>query len=139
MFKNVLNQIEKNEDEWYCVVFDFNQINVGGLYVSFDQFSQIDLSSFDNYKFRVYRKSKKLIVSGTQVPREIFCALSFKYQMWRCMLCKKICKVNENECFCETYSKCWTPLNFQVDGLIFSDKLDFQYHFNPDSFSNLPL
>lgn len=139
MFIETLNQIQSGKDNWYCVVFDFAQVNAGGLYITYEQFLDMTVEPFGEYSFRTYKKSKKIVVSGLGTPPAQFCALDLKYQNWRCILCKKISNVNESKCFCETYSKCWTPMNGQINGLIFSNNLDFSYHFNPDSFSNLPL
>jgi hypothetical protein len=139
MSNSTLNYIESNSTGWYSLVFDFQQINVGGVYISLDQFSEAEFSEGQKYQFRVYKKTKKLVVSGNVSPEFEYCALGLKYQSWRCLLCKKISKINESKCFCLTYSKCWTPLNFQINGVIFANDLNFQYHFAEDSFSNLPL
>jgi hypothetical protein len=139
MFKNILNQIETNDTNWYCVVFDFTQINAGGIYITYEQFLDMDVAAFKDCQFRIYKKTQKIVVSGVSLPSGNFCVLNFKYQMWRCMLCKKINNINESKCFCESYSKCWTPLNGQIEGLIFTDQPNFSYHFCQESFSNLPL
>jgi|APCry1669189369_1035219.scaffolds.fasta_scaffold00624_13 hypothetical protein len=139
MLKNILNVIEINDNYWSCVVFHFNEINVAGLYVTYDQFLEMEQDSFEPYNLRLYKKSQKAVVSGQNLPNASFCALNFNYSMWRCLICKKISKVIEAECFCAGESKCWTPLNCRVSGLIFSDQLDFQYHFKTDTLSNLMI
>jgi len=55
------------------------------------------------------------------------------------LLCKKISNVGEANCYCLTYSKCWTPINAEVSGVCFSNTLEFKYHFDHDDLSNLIL
>jgi len=134
-----LNHVFENDSGWFCNVFEFDKINVGGLFIGFDTFSEMNVKDCEGINFRIYKKSKKLVVSGLFSPLKTFCALNLSYPMWRCMLCKKISNFTENQCFCDSYSKCWTPLNGEIIGVLFNDKLEFSYHFEKDTFSNLIL
>lgn len=132
-----LNHILKNNSGWYCNVFEFNRINAGGLYISYDDFLEMTVHSFKDINFRIYKKTKKVVVSGKQNIDKSFCAFTLSYPMWKCLLCKKISNFTEHQCFCESYSKCWTPINGEITGVAFSNEMDFNYHFEKDSFFNL--
>lgn len=132
-----LNHIIKNESGWFCNVFEFDKINIGGLYINYDEFSEMPVHPFYDMNFRLYKKTKKVVISGTKEINESFCAFRLNYPMWKCLLCKKISNFNEHQCFCESYSKCWTPINGEITGVSFSDTLEFNYHFEHDLFSNI--
>jgi hypothetical protein len=132
-----LNQVVRLESGWSCVVFDCNQINLGNVYINFEDFNNMPVATLENISFRVYSKSKKVVVSSV-VPVEFdFCALDFNYSMWKCIHCKKINRVSDANCFCSTYSNCWTPINGSISSVIFSNKFEFKYHFEDNTLSNI--
>lgn len=134
-----LNQLHKTEHAWSCVVFDCTQINVGNVYIDFEDFNHMSVLPIENISFRIYNKSKKVVVSSTNLLDFKYCALNFTYTMWKCYQCKKINRISDAKCFCETYSNCWTPINGSISGVIFSNEYEFKYHFEDNALSNLIL
>jgi len=134
-----LNQIIKSETSWICNVFEFDRINAGGLYLSFQDFEFMDVEPFTEQNFRLYRKTKKIVLSsGGQIDYN-FCALRLRYDYWKCLLCQKLSKISESKCYCLTYSNCWSPIDGVITGASFSNELLFLYHFEENAFSNLIL
>lgn len=134
-----LNKIIHSKYGWLCNVFEFDKINIGGLYIDYEQFTNMNVLPFNNCNFRFYRKTKKIIVSsGNKIDFE-YCAISLNYSIWKCLLCKKICNSFESKCFCKTYSTCWTPIDGEIKGVDFNQDNNFLYHFDEDILSNLIL
>jgi hypothetical protein len=132
-----LNRIVHSESGWTCNVFELDKINVGGLMITSEDYETIEVMPFSDYVYRFYKRSKKIVFSS-KIPTEYnYCGLDVKYSMWKCVLCKKLSKANDPNCFCQTYSKCWTPINAIISGVIFSHNCEFEYHFSNNELSNL--
>ena len=134
-----LNKIIFSESGWTCNVFAFDIINAGGLYIDFNTFKEYEEQTFEDYVYRVYSRSKYIVFSSKKEIEFEYCALSISYKYWKCLLCKKLNKISDSKCFCLTYSTCWTPLDGVLSGLHFSNDIDFNYHFNDNTLSNLIL
>lgn len=134
-----LNKIIHLNTGWICHVLQLDTINTGGLYLSYDHFSEMEVAPFNDCCFRLYRKSKKIMLSNSGNINFEYCALDLKYDLWECLLCKKICKNVDAHCFCSTYSTCWTPIKGEITGALYNNDGDFLYHFNDDVLSNLIL
>ena len=134
-----LNKIIKSESGWTCNTFEFDKINAGGLYISYEDFENMEVLPFGDYAFRLYRKSKKVVISSAHFVEYEYCALKLEYSMWKCLLCKKLSPISAAECFCKEYSICWSPIGGKISGVIFSNNCQFYYHFNDNSLSNLIL
>ena len=132
-----LNTIIKSESGWTVNVFEFDRINTGGLYISYEDFDAMQVEPFTEQTFRLYRKSKKIVISSDAFVDYEYCALSLQYFFWKCLLCKKLNKISDPNCFCQSYSTCWTPVNGIITGVVFSNDLNFEYHFVDNSLSNL--
>lgn len=139
MIKFPLNKIIKSELSWTCNVFEVGVINAGGLYIDNDQFETMNVLPFEDYAFRFYRRTKKIVISSNKPTEYEFCAIDLNYTLWRCLLCKKISKRSEPKCFCKSYSICWTPIDGEISGILFDNDCSFNYHFNDNSLSNLIL
>ena len=124
-----LNVIKKTSDNWHCIVFDFNQINAGGVYLDFEDYDAININSLDGIKYRLYSKKKQIVISGSSIPSENFCALNFRYKKWRCRICKRILRIDVSKCLCTNRSTCWTPMDVEISGIILQSTSDFLYHF----------
>lgn len=134
-----LNQIVTTESGWSCNVFKFGIINNGGVYIDEDEFENILVNKNFAYNLRTYARSKIVVVSSKEFVPYKYCALDFKYNYWKCLICKKLNKFFENKCFCNTYSNCWTPIECEIEGLIFSNDIEFKYHFGNDLDSQIIL
>lgn len=139
MYDFPLNKIIKTEAGFTCVALQLNVLNTGGLYLSEDDFEKISIEQFQDYVIRYYKLSKKLVVSSNKLIEENYCSLDFAYENWRCLICRKLCKKSEPNCFCNTYSKCWSPIDGKITGVLFSNECQFNYHFDNDGLSNLIL
>lgn len=135
MQENPLNEIINHGSNWICTVFELDRINAGGLYISTEDFAEMDVAAMDCH-FRVY-KSKKIVVSGAGQPEKPFCVLDVQYDLWKCMCCKKISRNNEPECYCGSYNKCWTPIRGSIVGVRFIDSLDFDYRMHDNNILNI--
>ena len=132
-----LNKIVFSESGWTCNVFEFDVINEGGMYIEYDVFKEYTQQDFEDYTYRVYHKTKKIVFSSKKETEFQYCALNVSFQYWKCLLCKKLNKISDSKCFCLTYSTCWTPINGVLSGVYFSNDLDFKYHFYDNTLSNL--
>jgi hypothetical protein len=132
-----LNKIKHIETGWICNVFEFDRINTGGLYISLDDFMEMKVKPFDDYIFRLYKKTKKIVINSVNPTDYEYCAIDVFYPLWKCMLCKKICKNTDSKCFCKSYSTCWTPINGEVTGLLFNNDGNFNYHLDKSFLTNL--
>ena len=114
-----------------------NPTNVSnGLGLKFYLFS---IDNNDNFVLRYYKWSKKIVVSSNQLTDYNYSAIDFGYENWKCLICRKLCKKSEPNCFCKTYSKCWSPIDGKIKGILLSNECEFDYHFNNDELSNLIL
>ncbi len=134
-----LNTIIKSELGWTCNTFELDKINAGGLFLSSQAYEQITVLPFTDYSYRFYKRTKKIVISSSVFVDYQFCALDFQYQNWKCLLCRKLNKISDPICFCQTYSNCWTPIDGIISGVSFSNSLDFSYHLNDDGLSNIIL
>jgi hypothetical protein len=134
-----LNQIVKSNSGWSCNTFEFDKINIGGLYLSSESYDEMQVLPFTEYTYRFYKRTKKIVISSANFVDYNYCALDLQYQNWKCLLCKKLNKISNPICFCQTYSKCWTPIDGVISGVLFSNALDFSYHLSDDGLSNIIL
>jgi hypothetical protein len=132
-----LNEIIKSESGWTCNVFNLDHINVSGLYLSSENYENTTVDPFVEYSFRYYQRTKKIVISSSKNIDFDYCALDFQYKYWKCLICRKLSRISEPDCFCQSYSKCWTPVDGIISGVLFSNKLDFPYHFSDCSLSNI--
>lgn len=139
MYIDSLNVINKQTTNWDCCVFDFSRINAGKIFIDYADFIDINVHPFTQCVFRIYRNTQKIVVSGDNIPDASFCGLDFVYSKWKCLICKKVSDVHCNQCFCQTYSSCWTPIKSEVRGLIFNDDNSFPYHFNREPLSTIVI
>ena len=123
-----LNQIIVTESGWCCCVFEFDRINFGNVYMSSKDYSDINVHPIQDCHYRYYKKSKKIIISGSGDVNSCFCALDFNFEYWKCLICKKITRKNDHNCFCNSYSICWTPIKPEIVGLLFLNDLSFEYN-----------
>lgn len=134
-----LNHIIKSESGWTCKVFEFDKINTGGLFLSSENYDNIEVLPFTEYSYRYYKKTKKIVISSSKFIDFEYCALDLQYQNWKCLLCRKLNKISDPNCFCQTYSNCWTPIDGIISGVSFSSNLDFKYHLCDDGLNNIIL
>jgi hypothetical protein len=134
-----LNEIIKSDSGWTCHVFTLDQINAGGLYLSLENYDDINVDPFVDYSYRYYKRTKKIVISSSKPVNFNYCALDFQYKYWKCLVCRKLSEFSEADCFCKTYSNCWTPVDGIISGISFSNELDFPYHFIDNSLSNIIL
>ncbi len=134
-----VNEIIKSDSGWTCNVFIFDQINASGLFVSSESYDNMTVDPFVDYCYRYYRRTKKIVISSSKVIDFNYCALDFQYKHWKCLICRKLSQISEPDCFCPSYSKCWTPVDGIISGVLFSNELDFPYHFSDNSLSNIIL
>lgn len=127
-----LNLVKKNYDGWICQVLNSDLINIGGLVLTHDIIKDLILPTSEDFILRYYKKSHLLIASSTGGINKKYCALDIEYSMWNCLICKKTSYITQAKCFCEKQSVCWEPLKPKIKGLLFSDEMNFQYHFNND-------
>jgi len=139
MIEFPLNKIIHSESGFTCVVLKLNVIGAGGLMIDEFQFENMNVLPFENQVFRYYRKSKKIAISSNHPAEFEFAAITLNYSIWKCLICKKICKKTEPKCFCQAYSICWTPIDGEISGVEFSNDGDFHYHFRDNSLANLIL
>jgi hypothetical protein len=132
-----LNKIIQNGNGYTCIVFQLDIINVGGLFISSEQFDDITVHAFDNCSFRYYRRSRKIVISSSGQTEYEYAAINLSYTYWKCLICKKVNKRSEPSCFCNTYSICWTPIDGEITGILFQNNDEFKYHFDDNSLSNL--
>jgi hypothetical protein len=121
-----LNYISKNENSWFCNVFEFDKINTGGIFINNEDYENISVEPFSEFNYRYYKKSKKIVISANNFQEYKFCALDFAFDQWKCLICRKLCRRNQN-CFCKPYSNCWSPIDAKITGLLFSNVLEFNY------------
>lgn len=126
-----LNEVEIHGETWQSVAFAFDRINTGGIYIDSKDFDG-NLEKIGGYTCRVYRNPKRIVVSGKGCPSK-YCAIDWSYAYWKCMVCKKLGKIGDKQCFCGSYSTCWTPIKPQIRSLVFSDTCDFRHHFAEDN------
>lgn len=122
-----LNEVVKNDENWYCNVFEFDKLNIGNVCILWDEFDEEKIES-KNVFIRVYRKTKKIVVSGTGSVND-FCVLDFRYHKWKCFVCKKISDISMISCFCGE-SKCWSPIDPTIVGVVFLSNMQYSYHFD---------
>lgn len=122
-----LNEVVKNDENWYCNVFEFDKLNIGNVCILWDEFDEKKIES-KNVFIRVYKKTKKIVVSGTGEVSD-FCVLDFRYYKWKCFICKKIGDISMVSCFCGE-PKCWSPIDPTIVGVIFLNNMQYNYHFN---------
>ena len=121
-----LNEIIKTENGWFCNVFEFDRINIGGIFLDNKEYEQIEVEPIPNCHYRYYRKTRKIVISSVFYSENKFCALDFEFKQWKCLICRKLCR-RDQKCLCEPYSNCWSPMNVKIVGLIFSDVFEFNY------------
>ena len=134
-----LNQVIKSENGWTCNVFQLNYINTGGLFISEEDYEHMQVDPFKDQNYRFYQKTKKIVLSGSGDLNYNYCALNLRYTYWKCLLCKKLNKISEPNCYCSTYSNCWSPVDGVIVGCLFANNLSFPYHFEDTTLSNLIL
>lgn len=139
MIEFPLNKIVHSESGFTCVVLRLNVVGVAGLMIDEFQFEDMNVLPFKDYTFRYYRKSKKIAISSNSQIEFEYAAITLNYSMWKCLICKKICKKTECKCFCEPYSTCWTPIDGEISGVEFNNDGNFSYHFSDNSLANLIL
>lgn len=137
MLEYPLNKIITLDSSWFSIVFEFDRINNGGVFIPNEEYSSLSIASSEDYFFRYYKNDKQLVVSSNTNVSESYCALKMSYQNWVCLGCKKLCKFSDSKCFCKTYSIAWKPINPSITGIEFSNDLDFNYHFNQESSLNI--
>lgn len=131
-----LNSIIKTEDGWCCNVFEFDKINTGNILVSWSDFDQSKIN-LEDLNFRIYYKTKKIIISSEGENLFNFCALKFSYSLWKCIFCGKISNILEKNCFCKIQSGCWTPINPGIIGVLYSELCNFNYHFDNNALDTI--
>lgn len=132
MQQHSLNEIINYESNWSCAVFELDRINLGGLYISTEDFENMQVEPMGCH-FRIYSKSKRIVVSGSGVVEKPFCVLDLSYDRWKCMVCKKISSSSTRDCFCGSYNNCWTPIDGTIVGIKFIDSLEFDYRINDNT------
>ena len=131
-----LNQVINYESNWSCSVFELDRINLGGLFISSEDFVEMIVAPMP-FSFRFYSKTKKIVVSGPGNIEEPYGIIEVEYDFWKCMCCKKISRRNESECYCGSYNKCWTPIKGSIVGVRFIDSLDFDYRTHDNNTLNI--
>lgn len=131
-----LNEIINFESNWVCTLFGLDCINAGNLYISSEDYLDIDVRPF-SCSYRLYQKSKKIVISGAGNMPEKFAVLTLSFDLWKCMVCKKISPKTDPTCFCGSYSSCWTPINGVVTGYTCVDSLDSLCYFDNNNVINI--
>jgi hypothetical protein len=126
MYEYTLNQIIQHESSWTCNVFEFDRINIGGIFLKNEEYDEMPVGVFADLHYRYYKKSKKIVISGSGLAPARYCALTFEFTEYLCLICKKLCRRNQ-KCLCNSYSICWSPINAQIAGLQYSDEFEFSY------------
>lgn len=137
MAESIPNKIVHSSSGFMCVALVIGAINIGGLVIDESQFQEMHVNPIENYAFRYYRNSKKIVISSNSPIEFEYAAVKMNYSMWKCLICKRISKYTESDCFCNSYSLAWTPINAEITGIEFNNDGDFRYHFQDNFLTNL--
>jgi hypothetical protein len=134
-----LGEIYESQYCWYSNIFEVNRLNIGNVLISDDEIESLNIpQQIGNFKFRYYYMTKKIVVSNAiDAVDGIFCCLDFNYKYWKCVCCKKMSLITDPKCFCDSYSKCWYPINATISGVIILDQPHYDYHFNGGILQNM--